>query len=231
MNLTDKQKQWITWGLIAVVFVVCTVLGISLPIQLPPPPAVTSQGVTGFDKVAVDGGLVTAPSFTFNGDNDTGFYRIGANDIGVAAGGVKYGEFSSAGYTGYVGSPAEGGAGFSTTHDVTAAELKAGHTLVTVPAGKQFRMTNVAAVAIGGACITATTEDVKAAAVILARYATAQLAQSALIDMKTTGVTLLDDGASFTAQPDGVDVTVIQQGGGDTAGCTSVRFILTYVLQ
>lgn len=228
--MTEKQRQWIIWGVIAVVFVVATVLGISLPIPLPSPPPL-SQGITGFDRIALDSGTAALPSYTFQGDTDTGLYRIGANDLGVAAGGSKVGEFSSAGYTGYIAAPAEGYAVYNTVHDVTAAELKAGHTLVTIPAGKTFRMAHIMAVAYGGACITATTEDVKAAAVILARYATAQLAQSALIDMKTAGVTLLDDGASFAAQPDGVDVMVIQQGGGDTAGCTGVRFILSYALQ
>lgn len=34
-------------------------------------------------------GAVTAPSFTFTSDTDTGLYRIGANNIGVAANGAK----------------------------------------------------------------------------------------------------------------------------------------------
>lgn len=34
-------------------------------------------------------GSVGGPAFSFSSDNDTGIYRIGANDIGVAVGGVK----------------------------------------------------------------------------------------------------------------------------------------------
>jgi len=44
-------------------------------------------------------GTVAAPSISFLADQDTGIYRIGANDIGVAAGGVLRARVDSAGIT------------------------------------------------------------------------------------------------------------------------------------
>jgi hypothetical protein len=42
-------------------------------------------------------GTVAAPALTFDSDTDTGFYRIGADNIGVAIGGTKVFEWSSTG--------------------------------------------------------------------------------------------------------------------------------------
>lgn len=42
-------------------------------------------------------GVVTAPGYSFSGDPDTGFYRIGANNIGVATNGILRANFSSGG--------------------------------------------------------------------------------------------------------------------------------------
>lgn len=230
-NLTEKQIQWITWGVIAVVFVIATVLGISLPITLPPPPAI-SQGITGFDKVAVDSGTAALPSFTFTGDPDNGLYRIGANDIGIAAGGSKVGEFSSAGYTGYVVVPggAEGYPAYDLQVDVTRAEINAGHTIVTVPAAKAFRLVHATATAYGGTCDTSTSVYLKAGATTKVTWTVANLVQSTLLDMTTTGTTLVADGASFTAGTAGDDVTVISDAA-TTGTCTGVRVVLSYVLQ
>jgi len=47
-------------------------------------------------------GTAAAPSWTFNGDTDTGFYRVTANELGVAAGGSAVGRFTSAGFVGNV---------------------------------------------------------------------------------------------------------------------------------
>lgn len=54
------------------------------------------------DKYIVPAGTAAAPSVTFNGDTDTGLYRVGANEIGVAVNGASVGSFSSAGWTGSV---------------------------------------------------------------------------------------------------------------------------------
>lgn len=47
-------------------------------------------------------GTAAAPSWTFNGDTDTGLYRVTANELGVAAGGSAVGRFTSAGFVGNV---------------------------------------------------------------------------------------------------------------------------------
>lgn len=44
-------------------------------------------------------GTVGAPSLTFSADTDTGLYRIGANNPGMSAGGVKVQEWSATGST------------------------------------------------------------------------------------------------------------------------------------
>lgn len=54
------------------------------------------------DKYIAPAGTAAAPSWTFNGDTDTGFYSAGANQIGVAANGSSVGSFTSAGFVGNV---------------------------------------------------------------------------------------------------------------------------------
>lgn len=44
-------------------------------------------------------GTVTAPGYGFNGDTNTGFYRIAADNIGVSTGGVKVGDWATTGLT------------------------------------------------------------------------------------------------------------------------------------
>lgn len=49
-----------------------------------------SGGGTGtFTTVSVGNGTAAAPSYTFTSDTSTGFYRVGASDIGASAGGTK----------------------------------------------------------------------------------------------------------------------------------------------
>jgi hypothetical protein len=54
------------------------------------------------DKYIAPAGTAAAPSWTFNGDLDTGFYSGGANVVGVAADGLSVGTFTSAGFVGNV---------------------------------------------------------------------------------------------------------------------------------
>lgn len=49
---------------------------------------VTNTALTATVPILADPGLVTAPGITFAGDADTGFYRAGANSIGIATAGV-----------------------------------------------------------------------------------------------------------------------------------------------
>jgi hypothetical protein len=46
--------------------------------------------------VKASNGTAAAPSYTFGADTDTGFYRVGANQIGVSAGGSQVGTFPTA---------------------------------------------------------------------------------------------------------------------------------------
>jgi microcystin-dependent protein len=50
-------------------------------------------------------GTVAAPSLTFASDTDTGLYRVGADQVGVAIGGANVGTFGSTGYIGLGGTP------------------------------------------------------------------------------------------------------------------------------
>ena len=46
-------------------------------------------------QVLMDNGTVGAPGLAFNGDPDTGFYRIGANRIGVSIAGADQFQFTA----------------------------------------------------------------------------------------------------------------------------------------
>ena len=59
----------------------------------------TSGVITPGGSVHGANGSFTNPSFAFNSDQNTGLYRIGADNIGVAVGGVKALDISSTGVT------------------------------------------------------------------------------------------------------------------------------------
>lgn len=52
--------------------------------------------------IKVPNGSAAAPSITFGSDTNVGFYRIGADQMGVAIGGVLQGYWSSTGWTSYL---------------------------------------------------------------------------------------------------------------------------------
>lgn len=54
----------------------------------------TSMNGTG---IGIPDGTVASPGLKFTADGDSGLYRIGPNDLGIAAGGVKVAEFDSNG--------------------------------------------------------------------------------------------------------------------------------------
>jgi len=70
-------------------------------------------------------GTAAAPSWTFNGDTDTGFYRYAANEVGVAANGSNVGRFTSVGWVGNVSGNLVNGTTATTqaagTNDTTVA--------------------------------------------------------------------------------------------------------------
>lgn len=57
--------------------------------------ATTGIGVTGTIGAAT--GAVGAPAFTFTSDTDSGLYRIGANNVGLALGGAKVVDYATTG--------------------------------------------------------------------------------------------------------------------------------------
>jgi hypothetical protein len=81
------------------------------------------------DKYIAPAGTAAAPSWTFNGDTDTGFYSAAGNQIGVAANGSSVGTFTSAGFVGNVTGNVTGNAstvtnGVYTTGAQTIAGVK-----------------------------------------------------------------------------------------------------------
>jgi hypothetical protein len=77
-----------------------------------------SGGSGSFSSVNTGAGSAGAPSHSFAGDTDTGFYNASSNDtISVAAGGAKIFDFSSAGLS----SPTTGGASVLTANGTAAA--------------------------------------------------------------------------------------------------------------
>lgn len=60
--------------------------------------ALVYQGVTAAALVGSDG-TVGAPAYSFSGDTDSGLYRIGANNLGVAVNGAKVLDIATTGLT------------------------------------------------------------------------------------------------------------------------------------
>ena len=63
---------------------------------------VSAQSPATSGAVQFVDGSAANPAVTFSADPDTGFYRVGANTIGVTLNGVNIGNFDSTGWTGYV---------------------------------------------------------------------------------------------------------------------------------
>ena len=158
-----------------------------------------------------------------------GAIAIGATETTTIAIGKAATAASVTTLNGAVKGEAEGYMVHSLVVDASAAEIRAGHVLVTVPAGRQFQLVDLKQIAIGGTATTSTTVDIAGSATIAATDV-ASLVDSTVVPVSDSGVTVLADGASFTAQSAGTDITVNDTGGGALAGCTSIRFIISYLL-
>jgi hypothetical protein len=117
---------------------------------------------------------------------------------------------------------------------VTVAQINAGLTLLAAVPGYTYRLVDCTLIAIGGDAGTAT--DVRilgtraAGSVALIVAAIAALTRSAVVKPNTANVTVLADGASFTALDANTAVTIGKTGGTlDTL--TNVDVILNYVLE
>ena len=119
-------------------------------------------------------------------------------------------------------------------HRVTVAEINAGHEILPAIAGRTYRIVDFIAIAYGGAVGTTTTVDIlgtqAAGGVKLATFAQAQLTQSAVLTVDSTGVTVLADGATFIPCDAATAITVGKTGG-DADTATGVDFIITYVIE
>lgn len=122
------------------------------------------------------------------------------------------------------------GAALSVYHRVTAAEVNAGHTLVTPPSGMAVRLIDCALIAIGGAASGATSVDVLDDTTKLLECAVGGLTQSTLLRAGDTNAAILADGASFVVL-DADDVITIGKTGSDLATATHIDVILTYALE
>jgi hypothetical protein len=87
------------------------------------------------DKYIAPAGTAAAPSWTFNGDTDTGFYSGGANVVGVAANGSSVGTFTSAGFVGNVTGNLTGNVTGNVTGNLTGNLVAASPTAPTQAAG------------------------------------------------------------------------------------------------
>ncbi len=113
VNIATAGVERVEWGTSEVVFndsgenYDFRVEGDTRPNLLLVDASADSVGVDGTLKVTngvaeLADGTAAAPSLTFGSDTNTGIYRVGADTLGIAAGGVKVGEFGSNGITGVV---------------------------------------------------------------------------------------------------------------------------------
>jgi len=118
----------------------------------------------------------------------------------------------------------------------TIAQVNAGATLVAAVKGMAHRIVDLTMIAIGGAAETATSVDIigtrSAATVRPFVVAVAALTQSAVVKPNSANVTVLADGASYTALDENTAITIgTQSGGSDLATATHIDVILSYAAE
>jgi hypothetical protein len=176
--------------------------------------------------LAVDQDVMGSPTSSFSVSN-TGDV-LAAGTLGVTGAATIGGTLGVTGVITQGGT--EGNMVLNTRHRVTAAEIKAGHTLVTVPAALKFRLVSCRAIAYGGAVGATTTVDLLDGSTKLVAFAQASLTQSTVLTDGGTGAAVLADGASYVTRAAGADITVGLTGS-DITTATGVDFILSYVLE
>ena len=116
---------------------------------------------------------------------------------------------------------------------VAVAALAAGAAVVTVATGKKFRLVSAGLMAIGGAAATSTTIDLCAGADKLVAWTTTDLDENEYWPAATPGTAgagCAFIATSFTAQADGVDIT-LDETGTATDGATHILYNVSYVLE
>jgi hypothetical protein len=91
----------------------------------------SDTAATFVPPVGIPAGAVGAPGLAFSADLDTGLYRIGANNLGVAIGGAKVLDVDALALQVVGNFEAGAVSAFATTEPVSAATFKVG----TAPAG------------------------------------------------------------------------------------------------
>lgn len=108
--------------------------------------------------------------------------------------------------------PSRTGMVLSSRTRFTIAQVNAGADVVAAAPGFQYRLVDVVIQAIGGAAGSVTTVDIlgtqSSSSVKLVTFAQAQLTDDAVLDLTTTGSTLLADGASFTSCDANTAITI-----------------------
>lgn len=88
MHNPHRNLQTLLVVLLAALFVALSLLTMPAPVAARPPLG-----------ISMDDGSVSAPAYNFSSDTDTGIYRIGANNIGIATNGAKIFDCSATGCT------------------------------------------------------------------------------------------------------------------------------------
>jgi len=116
----------------------------------------------------------------------------------------------------------------------TTAQVNAGATLLPAVPGKQYRIVDMALIAIGGAAATATSVDIlatqSASSVKLLAAAVAGLTQNTLLRAGAANAAILAAGASFVQNDVNTAIT-IGKTNSDLATATHVDALVTYVLE
>lgn len=93
---TIKKYTTTAIAIVALILSVLTAVSNALPKEAPPT-AVTNQGVSNLDTLQTGDGTVSEPAFGFTSDTNTGMYRVGADNLGLAVGGSKIVDVNSGG--------------------------------------------------------------------------------------------------------------------------------------
>lgn len=137
-------------------------------------------------------GAIGTPSFTFNSDADTGFYRVSANDFAAVCNGAKVLEYSTTGIAVTGTASASGGFNGTATNDSAASGivgeiLTANSAGVTPAASTSFANVVSKSLTAGDWDVECDTALVEAATLSATRFITAVSTSSAAMDSTNNG--------------------------------------------
>jgi hypothetical protein len=115
----------------------------------------------------------------------------------------------------------------------TIAEVNAGVELLPAITGKGYRMVSCSAISVGGAAGAVTTVDVVGTVSTtrkLVAFAQASLTQSTVLTSGGSGGTVLADGASYTLNDAGTNISVSKTGPSVTTA-THIDIIFSYTIE